>query len=81
MRILISYPTEVGIFDIGQDENRKYHPIFNEDSLGVYSSIQEAVDNLITNRVSTVLNPETNKPVDTSKLGIPQDYTQWDMTY
>jgi hypothetical protein len=30
MRILISYPTEIGIFDIGQCEDRKYHPIFND---------------------------------------------------
>lgn len=81
MRILISYPTEVGIFDIGQDENRKYHPIFNEDSLGVYSSIQEAVDNLVNNSTLAVFHPETNEQIDTSKLGIPQDYTQWDMAY
>ena len=81
MRILISYPTEVGIFDIGQDENRKYHAIFDEESLGVFSSIQEAVDNLISNNVSTIINPETNNIVDTSKLGIPKDYTHWDMAY
>ncbi len=81
MRILLSYPTDVGIFDIGQDENKKYHPIFNEDSLGVYASIQEAVDNLITNNVSKVIDPETNENIDTSKLGIPQNYTEWDMGY
>ena len=81
MRILLSYPTDVGIFDIGQDEDRKYHAIFNEDSLGIYSSIQETVDNLITNNVSEVLHPETNEKIDTSKLGIPQNYTQWDMAY
>lgn len=81
MRILLSYPTNIGIFDIGQCEDRKYHPIFNDTSLGAFNSIQEAVDNLITNNISRVVNPDTNKEVDTSTLGIPQDYTQWDSSY
>lgn len=81
MRVLVSYPTDIGIFDIGQSEDRKYHPIFNDTSLGAFNSIQEAVDNLIKNNIETVIDPDTNKEVDTSKLGIPQDYTQWDSSY
>ncbi len=81
MRILLSYPTDVGIFDIGQSDDRKYHPVFNDTSLGAFISIQEAVDNLITNKTKTVINPDTNEAVDTSTLGIPQDYTQWDSSY
>ena len=81
MRILLSYPTDIGIFDIGQSEDKKYHPIFDDTSLGAFSSIQDAVDNLIANKTQTVINPDTNEAVDTSTLGIPQDYTQWDTAY
>ena len=81
MRILLSYPTDIGIFDIGQSEDKKYHPIFNDTSLGAFNSIQDAVDNLITNNTITVINPDTNTIVDTSTLDIPQDYTQWDSAY
>lgn len=81
MRILLSYPTDVGIFDIGQDDNRRYHAIYNEESLGDFSSIQEAVDNLISNNVSKIIDPETDNIIDASTLGIPKDYTHWDMAY
>jgi hypothetical protein len=81
MRILLSYPTEIGIFDIGQCEERKYHPIFNDESLGSYASIQEAVDNLVANKTVTIIHFETKEKIDTSKLDIPQDYTQWDCAY
>lgn len=81
MRVLISYPTNIGIFDIGQSEDKKYHVIFDDTSLGAFTSIQEAVDNLITNKTSTVIDPNTNKEVDTSSLGIPQDYTEWNSSY
>ncbi|WP_419765177.1 MAG: hypothetical protein ACNI28_01870 [Arcobacter sp.] len=81
MRVLISYPTNIGIFDIGQSEDKKYHPIFDDTSLGAFTSIQEAVDKLITNKTIPVIDPNTNKEVDTSTLDIPQDYTQWDTSY
>jgi len=81
MRVLISYPTNIGIFDIGQSDDKKYHVIFDDTSLGSFTSIQDAVDNLITNKTSAVIDPNTNKKVDTSNLGIPKDYTEWDSSY
>ncbi|PLY04679.1 MAG: hypothetical protein C0625_15925 [Arcobacter sp.] len=81
MRILISYPTDVGIFDIAQSLDRKYHIIFNDESLGIYSSVSEAVDSLIKNETSPLLHSETKELIDTSKLGIASDYTEWDSNY
>jgi len=81
LRILLSYPTDVGIFDIGQSVSKKYHPIFNDKILGTYSSVQEAVTNLINNKTLEVENKETKELIDVSKLEIPEDYTQWDSNY
>ena len=81
MRILLSYPTDIGIFDIGQSLDKKYHPIYDDRSLGEYSSVQDAVDSLVKNETLKVKHIETKELVDTSKLGIPQDYTQWDSNY
>jgi len=81
LRILLSYPTDVGIFDIGQSRDRKYHVILNDESLGVFSSVQDAVDSLVNNTTSEVLHPDTNEVVDTSSLDIPKDYTEWDTNY
>ena len=81
MRILLSYPTDVGIFDIGQSLDKKYHVIYDDTSLGVYASVQEAVDSLIKNETLAVKHTQTKEIIDTSTLGIPQDYTQWDSNY
>lgn len=81
MRILLSYPSEVGIFDIGQSLDMKYHVIFNDESLGSYSSVQGAVDALVNGETSKVLDVETKEEIDTSKLSIESDYTQWDSNY
>lgn len=81
MRILLSYPTDIGIFDIGQSENKKYHPIFNDTSLGEYSSVQEAVDALVANSTSPVYHMETKELIDTSTLGISENYLEWDVAY
>ncbi len=81
MRILVSYPTDVGIFDIGQSIDKKYHPIYNDESLGSYPSVQEAVDSLIKNLTLPVKHVQTKELIDTSKLNIPKDYTQWDSNY
>lgn len=81
MRILISYPTKIGIFDIAQANDKKYHPVFNEDSLGSFDTVQDAVDALVSNNTSEVIDPETRKVVDTSSLGISEDYLEWDTNY
>lgn len=80
MRVLLSYPSSVGIFDLAQDKEKKYHIIFEDDSIGSFSSVQDAVDALVENKMEVILY-ETKERVDTSTLGIPSDYTQWDSNY
>lgn len=81
MRTLLSYPTNIGIFDVGQSEDKKYHIIFDDESLGAFDSIQEAVDQLINNQTSPIFHQDSKEKIDTSNLGIPKDYTQWDSAY
>ncbi len=81
MRIILSYPTDIGIFDIGQSKDKKYHVVFDDDSLGSFTSVQEAVDALVKNEVKQVVNPNTKETVDTSTLGIAEDYLEWDTNY
>ena len=81
MRILIEQPTNIGTFYLGQSKNRKYHPIFNDTSLGEFNTAQEAVDFLIDNKDLFVEDPETQEKVYTSTLDIPRDYTHWDSIY
>lgn len=81
MRILISYPTPVGTFYIGQTLDRRYHVIFDEESLGNFKAVQDAVDSLVDNKLENVKDPDSGENIDTSTLKIPRDYTQWDSSY
>lgn len=81
MRVILSYPTPKGLFELGQDKERKYHILYDEESVGKYDSIQNAVDALINNETEDIIHPDTKEIIDTSKLDIPEDYTQWDSGY
>ena len=81
MRVLLSYPTSVGIFDIGQSRDKRYHVIFDDTSLGDFDSVQGAVDALVSNQTISPTDIETKELIDTSTLGIAKDYLEWDSNY
>lgn len=77
MKLLISCQTRVGAFYVGQSPDGRFHPIFDDESLGSYASVEQAVDDLVNNATFSVLNPRTLKLVDTSTLGLPEDWRLW----
>ncbi|PHS30598.1 MAG: hypothetical protein COA92_09375 [Sulfurovum sp.] len=78
MKLILSYKTSVGIFYIGRSDDNLYHPIFNEKDLGSYQDMWVAVKDLVCNDTQSVIHPETDELLDTSTLGIPEDYIEWD---
>lgn len=81
MRILIEHPTIVGIFSICQSSDRKYHPIFDDESLGTYNSVQDAVDGLLANDTLDLKHPETDEKLSINDLDIATDYLEWNSAY
>lgn len=77
MRLFLSYRTSIGSFFIGQSPDGRFHPIFDDDSLGSYATVEQAVDDLVNNATFSVLHPRTNKLIDTSALGIPENWREW----
>ncbi|MBS4149974.1 hypothetical protein ACMC9K_01830 [Pseudomonadota bacterium DY0742] len=78
MRVILKFKTRVGTFYIAQSSDGRFHPIFNDESLGSYSSIIHAVDDLVNDATFSVLHPSTAELVDTSTLGIPEDPRDWE---
>jgi len=78
MKHILSYKTTAGTFYIGKSEDRQYHPIFNNIDLGSYINMWEATRDLSINTIPNILHPETKEMLDTSTLGIPEDYIKWD---
>ncbi len=77
MKILLSWNTKVGTFYIGQSPDGRFHPIFDDESLGSYAHIWQATEDLANNVTFSVLHPNTGNLIDTSILGIPEDPKEW----
>jgi len=78
MKHILSFKTTVGTFYIGKSDDRQYHPIFNDIDFGSYVNMWEAIRDLSINAIPNILHAETNEVLDTSTLGIPEDYIEWD---
>jgi hypothetical protein len=77
MKLLLYFETIVGIFYIGQSSDGKYHPIFDDDSLGGYNEAWQATEDLAGDHTYSICHPETGERVDTSTLGIPDHPSEW----
>ncbi len=77
MKLIYVCKTKVGPFYIGRSSDGKFHPIYNDDSLGSYNQDWQAVEDLSMNATFSALHPETGELLDTSELGIPEHPSEW----
>jgi len=77
MKLILSFQTRVGTFYMGQSLDGRFHPIFDDESLGSYQEIWQATEDLANDHTYSVLHPETFDLLDTSLLGIPEDPNEW----
>lgn len=75
MRKLYAYRTRIGTFYIAE-HNGRFHPVFEEESLGSYATTQQAAGDLAGGHT---FSPSSGR--DTSKLGIPDDLSEWERLF
>lgn len=73
MRQLYVYQTRIGSFYIAAANDGRFHPYYDDESLGSYDNPQQAVDDLAGGHTFSIAGG-----VDTAKLGIPYDLGEWD---
>ena len=78
MKLLLTYNTRAGTFFIGQSPDGRFHPFFDNESLGSYQYDWQATEDLANDATFSVLHPETGDLLDTSTLGIPESPGEWD---
>jgi hypothetical protein len=78
MKMLLSCETSIGTFYIAQTQDGRFHPVYDGDSLGSYAELWQAVEDLTIDATCSILHPVTSELVDTSTLGIPEDWQEWD---
>lgn len=81
MKAILRHRTRVGAFYIAQSSDARFHLVFNDESLGSYINIAQAVDDLVHNATFSVLHPVTSELLDTSELGIPEDPGEWEHVF
>ena len=72
MKLLYKFETRIGTFYIGQQDGR-YHPVFDNESLGSYSKDWQAAEDLAGGHTFSI-----SSCIDTSTLGIPADLEEWE---
>ena len=72
MRKLFVWNTKIGPFYIAEFQGR-FHPVFEDDSLGSYSTPQQAAEDLAGGHTFSI-----SSGIDTANLGIPDDITEWE---
>ncbi len=77
MKILCKYETRAGNFYIAQSSDGRFHPVYDNESLGSYVNIMQAVDDLVCNATFSIIHPQTGAIIDTSVLGIPDNPYEW----
>jgi hypothetical protein len=73
MRKLYVCQTRIGPFYIAVTTDGRYHPVFDDESLGSYINPQQAVDDLAGGHTFSIAGA-----ADTAKLGIPDELGEWD---
>lgn len=78
MKRLYKYSTRAGKFYIALSRDGRFHPVYNDESLGSYESILQATDDLVCSATFSVLHPNSGAIIDTSELGIPDNPAEWE---
>ncbi len=72
MRLLYVFRTKIGAFYMGERDGR-FHPIFNDESLGSYAEAWQAAEDLAGGHTFSIPSG-----IDTATLGIPEDLAEWE---
>jgi hypothetical protein len=73
MQRLFVYRTSKGPFYIVRMPDGTFHPLYEDESLGSYSNPEKALGDLVGGHTFM-----PNNGVDTSTLGIPDDFSEWE---
>lgn len=78
MHRFLKFDSTAGTFYVARDDVRQIHILFNDESVGIYEDIADAVESFVNESGFYILHPELAYPLDTFDLSIPDDISGWD---
>ena len=64
--------TRIGRFYIAQGNDGRFHPVYDDESLGSYATAQQAAEDLAAGHTFSI-----SSGTDTAELGIPDQISEW----
>lgn len=74
---LFFYKTVVGTFYICKDLDGTYHSFLEDQDLGSYDGIVDAIEGVAYDSSIVLPHPEMGDPLDPEDLGVPDDISGW----
>lgn len=65
------------MFHVARDEQGIYHILFNDESMGTYPDMIEAIESFVNESGFYITHPEMGYPLDLFDLGVPDDIGGW----
>ncbi|UFS63554.1 hypothetical protein LOH54_05335 [Sulfurimonas sp. HSL-3221] len=78
MTKILRFKTAAGIFHVARDGGGRYHILFNDESMGDYGDMIDAIEGFVHESGFYIIHPEMAYPLDTFDLGIPDDISGWE---
>jgi hypothetical protein len=66
------WSTRIGRFYIAQSNDGRFHPVYDDESLGSYATAQQAAEDLAGGHTFSI-----SSGIDTADLGIPDQISDW----
>lgn len=77
MTKILSFKSTAGMFYVARDGKGRFHILFNDESMGKYDDMVEAIESFVNESGFFIVHPEMGYPLDTFDLGIPDDISGW----
>ena len=72
LKKLYCWRTRIGMFYIAQSNDGRFHPVYDDESLGSYAPAQQAAEDLAGGHTFSI-----SSGIDTADLGIPDEISDW----
>ena len=72
LKKLYCWRTRIGTFYVAQSNDGRFHPVYDDESLGSYATAQQAAEDLAGGHTFSI-----SSGIDTADLGIPDEISDW----
>lgn len=73
LRPVLRHESRIGCFEISVDDDGRFHPVFDDESLGSYHRLSQATEDLAHGHTFSIASG-----IDTATLGLPEDPAEWE---